>query len=224
MTPAPRTTSARRACRPLAALRKLQPRRDASLRAALRCTERQAERLLRLAGITEAPVSEKIITELPGVSVHYRSGIPVSGSCHWTGKYWIIETNGDEPPVQQRFTLFHELKHIVDHGQPSDLATDCFGFEVRELLADVFASCVLVPARFLRRAWRAGLRCPQLLADYFQVSVATIRMRLVQVGLRAPDSPDDEPAVDGGPLLAGTCLYPAVPFLTWKASESGAAA
>jgi hypothetical protein len=34
----------------------------------------------------------------------------------WNGRQWIIQLSTRQSHARRRFTLFHEYKHIVDHG------------------------------------------------------------------------------------------------------------
>jgi hypothetical protein len=64
-------------------------------------------------GVTDGPVPERIITELPKLHVQRFSPLPVSGATQWTHGRWLVLLN--EPITRQRFSLAHEAKHILDH-------------------------------------------------------------------------------------------------------------
>src|SRR2546423_1441838 len=98
----------------LASLRALVPPRPLYPREALNIAQLQASHLLGHFDIQSHAVPEEIVSELPRIQV-LRESLPVSGSAHWNGRYWIITINGDEPPVRQRFSLMHEFKHVLDH-------------------------------------------------------------------------------------------------------------
>ena len=99
----------------LAQLRDVVPLRALTRQEALSVAERQALKLLELTGTIGGPVHERIIAELPRIHVERMSPWPVSGATHWVNGRWIIVLNGAEPVVRQRFSLAHELKHIIDH-------------------------------------------------------------------------------------------------------------
>lgn len=108
--------------------------------------------------------------------------------CFWDGHAWIICVAADEPPTRQRFTVMHELKHIIDHGHDHQLYRGHSGgspAQQAELAADHFAGCVLMPRRLVRRAWRAGHRQPAALAHLFDVSRRAVDVRLAQLNLAA---------------------------------------
>ena len=166
----------------LASLRSLVPARRVRFSEALRIAELQASRLLQLTIVEDGPVPSEVITELPRICVEYRD-IPTSGLSYWDGQAWIICLNRTEPRTRQRFTLFHEYKHIMDHGRAGQLyAND----EQAEQVADYFAGCVLMPRNFLKRAWGELIQRPALLARRFDVSPRAISVRLAQIGLAEP--------------------------------------
>jgi Zn-dependent peptidase ImmA (M78 family) len=166
----------------LASLRALVPARQVRFSEALRLAELQAARLLKLTVVDDCPVPSEVITELPRICVEYRD-IPTSGLSYWNGQAWIICLNRSEPPTRQRFTLFHEYKHIIDHGRVGQLyASD----EQAEQAADYFAGCALMPRSFLKRAWGELVQRPTVLGRRFDVSPRAISVRLAQVGLTEP--------------------------------------
>lgn len=174
----------------LATLRALVPERAVSFAEALCLAELQANRLLELTDIGCWPVPGEIVSELPRIRLDY-TDLPTSGLSHWDGQAWAIFLNKWEPPTRQRFTLLHEFKHIVDHGRTERLyiGNDRSNAEQQaEQVADYFAGCVLMPKRFMKRAWGQGLQRPEVLAEHFDVSPRAIQVRLTQLGLSAPRS------------------------------------
>lgn len=69
----------------LATLRQLTPQRPATFFEALRIAELQANRLLELWDVDDGPVPTDVVSELPSIRVWRESGLPVSGSSHWSG-------------------------------------------------------------------------------------------------------------------------------------------
>ena len=176
----------------LASLRALIPPRPLSFSEALQIAELQANRLLSLTGVTDAPLPSETISELPRIRLAYRD-LPTSGLSYWDGRArsWVICLNAAEPPTRQRFTLLHEYKHIVDHGAADRLYPDSgrqTAGDRAEQAADYFAGCTLMPKRLLKRAWGQGLQRPAALARHFGVSERAIEVRLAQLGLSEPRS------------------------------------
>ena len=75
----------------LTALRDFVPIRPLTRTEAYRIAELQASRFLNLVSVNEAPISERIITELPRLQVQRFSPLPVSGATQWAnGKRMIL--------------------------------------------------------------------------------------------------------------------------------------
>lgn len=171
---------------PLVELRSLAPRRPLTRNEANRVAELQANRLLERAELSGPPTPASIVTALPHVAVDYLAGVPVSGSTHWTGATWMIVLNASEIPSRQRFSLCHELKHILDHPAREVLYTrlrPVEGKDGAEAVADFFAACLLMPKMWVKRAWTTGVNDVGKLAFLFEVSPAAMRVRLVWLGL-----------------------------------------
>jgi hypothetical protein len=171
----------------LASLRAFVPERRATFLEALRIAELQAQRLLHRLGLDSGPISEELLTDLPRLTTERIAGMPTSGCSFWNGSSWVIQVSADEPATRQRFTLFHEYKHIIDHGRAERLYGE--GDEARrraEQAADYFAGCVLMPRPLVKRAWCRGLQTAAKLAAAFDVSPVAATVRLAQIGLTDP--------------------------------------
>ncbi|MCX6513221.1 MAG: ImmA/IrrE family metallo-endopeptidase [Actinobacteria bacterium] len=117
----------------IAVLRDLVPQRPLLYEEALRYAELQADRLLELAKITHPAVPESVVTNLPRLEVRRYTPFPTSGASHFSEGKWLIAINGAEPETRQRFSLAHELKHIIDHAG-SDLYFSNFPSQERHRL------------------------------------------------------------------------------------------
>ncbi|SHH31077.1 protein of unknown function [Jatrophihabitans endophyticus] len=179
----------------LGSLRALFPERRVRFFEALRIAELQATRLHQVLAIEGDAVPSEAVSELPRIEVQYRD-IPTSGMSYWNGTTWIIAINRWEPRTRQRFTLFHEFKHIVDHGRAKQLyATD----EQAEQAADFFAGCALMSRGALKRAWAGLIQQPAVLARLFDVSPRAITVRLAQIGLTDSGERCERPAAPHRP-------------------------
>ncbi len=170
----------------LTVLRDLVPIRPLSQLEALRIAELQANRLLALAGLTEPAVPDELIADMPKIQVRRMRPWPVSGCTDWTKSTWVIVLNAAEPYVRQRFSLAHEFKHIVDHRFVDVIYPDLprlTSQQRAEIVCDYFAGCLLVPRKWLRQAWTAGIQTEPELAKLFNVSREAIHTRLSQTGL-----------------------------------------
>lgn len=173
----------------LAELRDLAPKRPLTWVEGLRVAELQADRLVKLSGIREAPVPEEVITDLPRITVERPYPFKVSGVTAWSEGVWMIALNGGEPETRQRFSLAHEFKHVIDGPAKSYLYPPQLGFsshERAEGVANHFAACLLMPHMWVKRAWASGIQDVRQLARIFEVSPEAMRVRLTTMGLIAP--------------------------------------
>jgi hypothetical protein len=175
----------------IADLRAVCPHRRLTFGEGLRVAELQANRLLEAASIREPAVPDSVVTSLPRVTVERVSRIPVSGSVRWSKGLWLISLNRSEPQVRQRFSLAHELKHVIDAPFGEVLYPDWRGLsahERTEQVANHFAACLLMPKAWVRRAYfDLGNMNVSGLAARFGVSQAAMRYRLESLGALQPD-------------------------------------
>lgn len=171
--------------------------------------EARAESLLREASASELPVPvERIATHL-GARIHYQPfGSPdVSGMLfREEGKPPIIGVNDATAPVRKRFTIGHELAHLVLHpGQPLILdrqvrvnfrdATSSTATDEQEMEANAFAAALLMPRPLVRERLQHHLDADlhvtdeelvHRLATDFDVSNQAMQYRLINLGLLTP--------------------------------------
>jgi Zn-dependent peptidase ImmA (M78 family) len=169
-----------------ARLRGLVPQRLLRMAEAERLAELQANRFRELLGITTPELPTEAITELPRIFVTSECDMPVSGSAHWSNGRWIIAINAMEHPARQRFSLAHELKHVLDYTTRQRLYPDEPGLPASvksERLADYFAGCLLMPKRHVKRLFGQHPGDLQTLADAFGVTPKAMHFRLAQLGL-----------------------------------------
>ncbi len=159
------------------------PRRLLTTREAELVAELQANRLLELAGLPQAPIPNELVTELPRIAVRLDPDLPVSGSAQWVSGRWLLSINASEPWTRQRFSLLHELKHVLDHPFVNEIYA---GDEQAEHLADYFAACVLMPRRYVKRVWGERMQSLADLSQHFGVSERAMALRLQHLGLRSP--------------------------------------
>lgn len=177
-------------------LRALMPDRPLSYPEALTVAELQANRLLELSSITEPPVPNLIITDLPRLDVEYRDNLPMSGYTEWSSGRWHIVLNRSESPLRQRFSLAHEFKHLLDHPYISRSYADIQSMrpeDVAERICDYFAACLLMPKVWVKSLYfHEGIQDVSILARELVVSQAALRYRLDQLGV-VPNVPRHRP-------------------------------
>ena len=166
-------------------IRDLVPLRRLSRRQALRVAEAQASRLLRLSGTLTAPVPESVLTDIPLIHIERVEPSQAQAASQWSHGRWLIIINGAMSLGRQRWSAAHEVKHILDHPFETILYSEDAS-ELIESACDYFAACLLMPRRWVRRAWTEGVRDSAALADYFGVTPEAVRVRLLQLRLIEP--------------------------------------
>jgi Zn-dependent peptidase ImmA (M78 family) len=169
-------------------LRALIPQRRLHFSEALRLAELQANRFRELHDHAQPDLPEDVIARLPRLIVTREADLPVSGLAQWHNGRWIVALNATEPEVRQRFSLAHELFHIINHTTKEWLHPGDGYFsphESGEKLADYFAGCLLMPKRYIKSLVGYGFT-PAQLADTFGVSVRAVQVRLAQLGITEP--------------------------------------
>lgn len=102
------------------------------------------------------------------------------------GWFYVCEYNRDEISYRNRFTIAHELGHVVlghvtDERSPKR-DTTFTNDDPDERYANAFAAALLMPEKFVRKLYRSA-RNIQELADAFGVSTAAMNFRLKNLGI-----------------------------------------
>jgi len=150
------------------------------------------EALYRDAGIANrvpAPLDE--IAKFLGYAVYGFIVTPenenVSGAVLYETNTILINPN--ESTKRRRFTLAHEIGHIVlNHGNNArtiDMRNDILApaKESKEWDANEFAAELLMPAEEFKQIWDV-FRSDDMLASYFLTSHASVAVRKERLGLR----------------------------------------
>jgi len=96
---------------------------------------------------------------------------------------WVIQLNARESRRARRYTMFHEAFHIAYRiASPSFNEVELSRQPFSEVLADHFATCLLMPKKWVEELW-PGVRDVRALAGIFDVPVGKMRKRLGQLGL-----------------------------------------
>lgn len=131
----------------------------------------RARHLLKRHGVQQAPVDVERIARAEGLTIVRRELGDLDGRL--VGSQ--IEVNSRHSLVRQRFTIAHELAHLVMH---SEHGAD----EHSEREADVFAGTVLIPPEVLRKEFGANPDA-DVLRRRFHVSREAIWIALKDLGL-----------------------------------------
>lgn len=146
-----------------------------------------AEDLL-IRNYSEGPKAEKIPVVVRGRSASELGQI--SGQARLAsdrdGSFYICEFNRDEVSYRRRFTIAHELGHVVlghvDEENAPKRDTTFTNVDSDERDANAFAASLLMPEKYVRKFYRSA-RNVQELADAFGVSTAAMNFRLKNLGI-----------------------------------------
>jgi Zn-dependent peptidase ImmA (M78 family) len=139
------------------------------------------------------PIDPFTIATKMGVEI-YSGDLPgdVSGMLRSTGTGVELYVDTDDSFRRQRFTVAHELGHLVNHRDRGDLDAVSFvdkrselsrrGTDLDEIYANEFAACLLMPQALVRSLHRQGLDDWEL-ARFFDVSPSAMTFRLRNLGL-----------------------------------------
>lgn len=144
--------------------------------------EADAEEILKSFNITKPPVDTILVNKLfRGIHIDISDDFfedEVTGFSYSHKGKWYILLNGKVPLGAQRFTLFHELFHML-RSEPG-FSRDDAKSRLRESRADAFAASILMPARWFRREWE---KCNDInqMAEFFFVSPSAVKIRLMNL-------------------------------------------
>jgi len=97
---------------------------------------------------------------------------------------WVVQLKDGDTSAEKRFTLFHETFHILAYcgGTPVFKKRGLEQGSFNELLADYFASCILMPREWVKEKW-AVIKDLDGMAEIFAVPKSAMCMSLRQMGL-----------------------------------------
>ena len=174
----------------LAQIRALMPDRPLTTHETRQIIERQTTRLLKFQDVNGPAVPvEQMVGTLGHIELLRVHELISSGATQWAGDRWLMVLDGRESPNRQRFTMGHELGHIVFHGMRTEVLPpyrDVTSADRLEICCNYFAACLLMPRPWMKRAYAEGLQSVPDLARLFGVSWEAMHIRLEQLGLVTP--------------------------------------
>jgi Zn-dependent peptidase ImmA (M78 family) len=140
------------------------------------------------AGIDGLPVPDDLF-------IHAEDNLPIEvrriplkahhGAIWQLNDCWVVQLNVNDTPARQRFTLYHEIFHILAHGRATPVfkktATSPEG-SFNELLADHFAAIILMPEKQVEEKW-AEVKDVNRMATMFDVPRPVVWFALKHQGL-----------------------------------------
>lgn len=182
----------------LTQVRKLSPKRAQTYGESLTVAKLQALTARQLLGMSAAPkASLEWVLHLPRVRVQVLAAHEVEKitKCEASGfttktsdGQYFIGINKNTSHTHRRFSLAHELKHVIDypyarilHGKLGHGNAQLQERQI-ERICDHFAAHFLVPSTLLKQAWARGIQDVPALAALFTVSVEAMQIRLENEG------------------------------------------
>lgn len=135
-----------------------------------------AERVLSVTGSLRAPVPVLDLIGSLGIHLNPVFDTKWSGAVNSNANGAVIWYRMTDAPVRQRFTLAHELGHLLLHGEGVAFRDDTFSGGPREVEANVFAAHLLMPRALLTPMFRG--RDTKSLARTFHVSEQAMAYQL----------------------------------------------
>jgi Zn-dependent peptidase ImmA (M78 family) len=142
--------------------------------------EALAEHLLDFADVRRPPAPLSLVRAVADVQLFYTDWRTHQGYVLEDGSHFYVAVNGNDSDGERRFTVFHELYHVIERVQPSfrqAAPADWHG----ELLADHFALSILLSDRWFAPCARACGDDINALADACGVSAAAVSKKLAAV-------------------------------------------
>ncbi len=146
-----------------------------------------ARELFRFIDMDNPPVDiEKILQEL-NIKLRYEDFVKVDGIALKSPKLGIIVVNRNFPVTRQRFTIAHELGHIVMPHRAKYYICYQGRNKLVERRANRFAAELLMPEPMVRKLWEKYSTNPEfrvdVVAGILKVSKPALFARLREIGL-----------------------------------------
>lgn len=135
----------------------------------------------------QLPVDPVAIAQAAGVRVFQNPNLAPLSGCFYDEDGPVIEFNGREPLVRQRFTVAHELgHHALGHGPRFRDPSENFSltaYDSKEVAANQFAAELLMPADVINHLiMKRKITDFDRLAALFNTSGVAMQFRLKNLG------------------------------------------
>jgi Zn-dependent peptidase ImmA (M78 family) len=177
----------------VAELRSLAPKRPLSYGESLQVARLQAMRLRRLLDVEKPDMNLIWLVKQRAFPVHFVASHKLGEESGMTtnavdGKVRMFINEG-EPDVRKRFSLLHELKHVLDFDDADLLHRRLGSGDAKrreqqiEWVCNEFAAYALMPTALVKQVWYKT-QDVDLAAGMFNVSPEAMSTRLERLGLR----------------------------------------
>ncbi len=153
--------------------------------------ERLAYSFLKNAGIEFMPVPSGVAhlaDQTRPLEIHSLHLNHCHGALWELDSTWLLQIREQDSFPQKRFTIFHEVFHILTHSTAHELPAHSIGHcqsnwtTFRDLVADVFACYVLMPRNHVERKWLFYKSLTKM-SRCFIVPAPVMWLRLKRMGL-----------------------------------------
>lgn len=141
-----------------------------------------AQILLRKFGVKAPPIPVEGIVRDLGISLVRSTTSTSPGIADAKGDQATITVRSTEAPVRQRFTIAHELGHLLLHSVSRPMFRETtFSGDDQEIEANKFAAALLMPLWMVEDATRSKNASGDSLCRLFDVSEKAMSIRLSQL-------------------------------------------
>ncbi len=171
----------------------------------MNANERKARSILEDLNINKPPVPVELIAKKMGAKLTFEpfeGKDDISGMMFRDGEINIIGINSSHPNTRQRFSIAHEIGHLVLHKKKLFIdkvvkidfrdTTSSMAIDKNEIAANAFAAELLMPRDFVQREIRREISKQnnvigkealiQKLSNTFDVSTQAMEYRLINLG------------------------------------------
>jgi hypothetical protein len=150
--------------------------------AQLRAVRATPNQILRAVGVLTPPVDVRDIASRLGIAMHEVPSPGWSGAVQSGSAGAHIWVPGEDAEVRKRFTIAHEIGHLMLHPDVTQFRDTNFRGDPQEASANRFAAALLMPAWMLEHHARAlGFDLDELARRFF-VSRDAMKYRLLNLG------------------------------------------
>lgn len=149
--------------------------------------EMLAQKYLKLGKVCSLPVPTRIVSLADPqhrIEIHTLPLKAYHGAVWRLKEGWVVQLRDGDTSAGRRFSLFHETFHILAHcrGTPVFKKRGLKQGSSNELLADGFASCILMPRQRVKEKW-TEIKDLDGMAEIFAVPKSAMCIRLRWLGL-----------------------------------------
>ena len=149
--------------------------------------EMLAQKYLEIGKVSSLPVPTGIVSladEQSRIEIHTLPLKSYRGAIWRLNDGWVVQLKDGDTAAAKRFALFHETFHILAHcgGTPVFKKRGLEQGSFNELLADYFASCILMPRERVEEKW-AEIKNLDTMAKISAVPKSSMCIRLKWLGL-----------------------------------------